>query len=609
MITIDRAHGFRDLQFTNGERMPIHRDLIKHMSTLQNMMSDFATTGPETPIPLPAFITEPIMKWIIDAYILYEAKGFGLESFDNLYDNIAIYNNLNALTRPDASPSYLTLFPDGGEPIRDDLPLMATLIEALSWLEAKQLLLITLDKLFEIVRGMTNGQIRDAYTSQLLLIDISDTNRLPYTPYYEREELIYDFLVHMLPRELIPVISPAIQRYVNPIQCGTHHQLFMKADGLYGAGSDVLGQLGLGTDEVHPLTKLTTLPGNPLLIACSSSSSYCLTTNGLLYHTGSDVVTIGKGRVSQWTLLDVDGKVLLIEGCPGRIMVLTTNGLFAMGNNLHGELGLGDELPRSTLTRVPIDGKVLAISCGDDHTIILTTSGLYGAGSNSHHQLSSVIKGNATNRFQRILTSVHDITSIAAGASHTIIVTSTGVFGTGLAESGQLGRGNVIGGNLASLSPIKNIEGIPISVYANDGYTMLLTSTGLYSTGLGKTGNTQKFVKVFDTSDGEGEGICSVTCSQQQVFIFTDKGNVYLAGRTRGLPTAEVSMEDESDIVLKVFTKMAIEMGYTSTCLEDDKKLTKLQCSHCNGVASFIVKQHDDLALCSKYCLYKHNLQ
>lgn len=163
---------------------------------------------------------------------------------------------------------------------------------------------------------------------------------------------------------------PQLQEYAVPtmvplqnvlaVALGVEHTLFLTRSGVYVSGTNENGQLGLGDKETK--TKPTLLP----------SSFY-------------------------------PGYVISVAVGVRHSMILTSEGLFAFGYNIHGQLGVGDFDDRVMPVRVPLplDIVVKQVVCGYEHTVLLTHEGhVYVCGSNVYGQLG--LRGENSGFHQKI---------------------------------------------------------------------------------------------------------------------------------------------------------------------------------------------------------------
>lgn len=176
----------------------------------------------------------------------------------------------------------------------------------------------------------------------------------------------------------------------------------------------------------------------------------------------------------------------------GHSMFITPNGLFAHGSNDHGQLGIDPETLRyaDRAVKVPLSDlyEVIAVKCGATHTLILTTNGLYACGSNEHGKLgigSDYMDELTVGKPMRV--PLESVTDFACGDTHSIFVTHGGrrLYGAGSNKYMQLGLGEEFSGEYndnAYYAPIRIpfSEKIAIkSVACGDDFSLFLTPDGI----------------------------------------------------------------------------------------------------------------------------------
>jgi len=128
----------------------------------------------------------------------------------------------------------------------------------------------------------------------------------------------------------IPIFTKININNVITLSCGGTHVLIINDDGLYGCGSNTLGQLGLDENTYWVFTKINIL--NVFAISCGGHHS----------------------------------------------MVLTSEGLYSSGSNYFGELGdsFSRIRDRKTFQKIKLDN-IISFSCKYSNSIVLTKKGLY----------------------------------------------------------------------------------------------------------------------------------------------------------------------------------------------------------------------------------------
>ena len=599
----------QEFQLVSGEIITIPGAMLRYFNTLTTLMMEASPEVEGTPIPLiDDFITAPIMKWIIDAYTIYIGENFAILDLDNIYVHAKIYSRLLALLNNAVEP-LLTLFNNEDKPpMIDDLTLLSKVAEVLNWLDASILLVLVVEKMYSLIEELPTDEIRALYIiKKRKADDEEEKNQLSLTPYYKREKLIAALLSQELPYDLIRA-NRALQKYINPITAEDKYIMFLTANnGLY--------QFEVGSDR---FTKIKPQSGQPELIASGASRSLCSTTTNTLYvHSSIGYDDKGYQNKSQWrgTMLGRD-EVLLMSYGRTHAVVLTIRGLFVLGSNTYGQLGLDSKADSTGFTRISTRGVVRAIYATTDRTFVLTTEGFYGTGNNIFNSLSVGSGSPLVLKLTALIGVEGDVLSVSSGIQHTMIVTTLGLYGIGGGTNGVFGRGNQ-----ASLIELTNltdkVEGKPLAVYCGGSYTVVLTTEGLYAAGDNTDGRLgvgadkstirkEEFTKMIGY---EGD-VHSVTCMRNATIILTTTG-VYLAGNKLGMKFA-TSVPDGERVYQ--FYKIVFEMGYftkPSTTIsivtdEPSKKRTKLQCDYCRGRARFI-SSHYDRPYCNKLCSYASN--
>ncbi len=248
--------------------------------------------------------------------------------------------------------------------------------------------------------------------------------------------------------------------------------LITSAGQLYAFGDNRYGELGTttnsGTFEPNPTPTLVTLPGasGPVTqVAAGYEHSLALTSTGQLYAFGSNRYgQLGTPSNSGTfepnptpvliTLPGASGPVTQIATGRYHSLALTSTGqLYAFGLNEDGQLGIeansGTEEPNPTPTLVTLpgaSGPVTQIAAGARHSLAVTSSGeLFAFGSNYYGQLgletnSGTGVPNPTPARITLPGASGPVTQVAAGADHSLALTSTGqLYAFGENEYGQLG--------------------------------------------------------------------------------------------------------------------------------------------------------------------------
>lgn len=228
---------------------------------------------------------------------------------------------------------------------------------------------------------------------------------------------------------------------------GGMHSLFVTADGtLWAMGHNGYGQLGNGT------TSSTNLPvnvaSNVVAVAAGSDHSLFVKSNGTLWAMGESMYgELGIGTNGGYpfgitTPIYVTSNVVAIAAGMDFSLFVTAGGtLWTMGNNTHGQLGLGTVGPfgRNYPTPVSVASNVVAVAAGNSHSLFVKMDGiLWGMGDNSDCRL-----GNTANNinFLTPIVVASNVIAVAAGGSHSLFVKADGtLWGMGRSDEGQVGN-------------------------------------------------------------------------------------------------------------------------------------------------------------------------
>ena len=181
------------------------------------------------------------------------------------------------------------------------------------------------------------------------------------------------------------------------------------------------------------------------------------------------------GGITNWSQLS--------GGFNHSLGVTTTGIAYGWGNNFYGRVGDGTNF-NNRLSPVSVVGGITnwsRVAAGGQHSLGLTSTGIaYGWGRNYAGQLGT---GNITDRLSPVIVvgGITNWSQLAAGASHSLGVTSTGIaYAWGDNNNGNLGDGTS-GVGASKSSPVTVIGGITnwTQVSAGAAHSLGLTSTGV----------------------------------------------------------------------------------------------------------------------------------
>ncbi len=303
----------------------------------------------------------------------------------------------------------------------------------------------------------------------------------------------------------VPVSVPAGVT-VASVRAGCAHSVALTSTGkllAWGANSD--GEVGDGTTKTPRKTPVSVkLPANTKITAVRAGcdDSIALTKTGTVLSWGLGLY----GELGDGGLKNADAPVQaklpkgtkiksVSAGCFHNVALTTSGTLYAWGRNSSGQLGDGTHKNRRNpvAVKLPAGVKATGVSAGCDYTLALTSDGLYAWGNNLDGQLGT---GDKTSHdipqlipFLFRGTGPGTITSVFAGCNHTIALFSKGaVLAWGSDQFGQLGDD----GNATELKPVAvmlptTITVKSISAGCDDGYA-LATNGEVFAWGLGTDG-------------------------------------------------------------------------------------------------------------------------
>jgi alpha-tubulin suppressor-like RCC1 family protein len=309
---------------------------------------------------------------------------------------------------------------------------------------------------------------------------------------------------------------------VTRIAAGGGHSLAVTSSGqLYAFGANFSGELGIstnsGTSNPNPTPTLVGLPGEigtVTQIAAGKYHSLVVTSSGQLYAFGQNIYgELGSATNNGTpnpnptpTLVGLPGEigtVTQIAAGAHHSLVLTSSGqLYAFGLNGSGELGSpsnnGTANPNPTPTLVGLPGQlgtVTQIAAGDSHSLVLTSSGqLYAFGHNRYGELGNATNNatsnpNPTPALVGFPGQIGAVTEIAAGTDNSLVLTSSGqLYAFGSNAYGELG--SAANSGTSNPNPTPTLVGLPgeigvvTQIAAADGHSSIVTSSGqLYTFG------------------------------------------------------------------------------------------------------------------------------
>jgi alpha-tubulin suppressor-like RCC1 family protein len=412
-----------------------------------------------------------------------------------------------------------------------------------SILESTQDLLSNTDVIIESAQDL----LYDPAVPYASEIDFAISNLLSYDPYAGQNPT--DPLLTQLNDGLIPYLQTALTKIgdlnkIIQVACGESHTLVLTNAGkVYATGLNTSGQLGI--DNYFEAYRLTAMTGEGAsgctAIATGSFHSIVLKDNGAVYATGDNTngqLGIGStgGTVNTLTLMTGFGTLgcTAIAAGGNHSLVLKSGAAYGTGYNWYGQLGVGDDVDKDTLTAMTGFGTsgCTAIAAGGSHSIVLRGTTVYGTGYNSIGQIGL----GFTNYFTTLTQVTTGCTAIAAGASHSIVLKDTGaVWATGDNYWGKLGIGSGVLNVLILTAMTGEGTSHCTAIAGGENHSIVLKDTGaVYATGrnyYGQLGTGGGSVLTLTPMNGLGTSGCTaIAAGASHSVVLKGTGGAYGTG-------------------------------------------------------------------------------
>ncbi len=293
------------------------------------------------------------------------------------------------------------------------------------------------------------------------------------------------------------------------VAAGLYHGLALSSSGVVFAwGWNIVGQLGNGSTNGSDVPVRVRLPG------------------------GTRVTGISAGFAHS-------------------VAVTSTGAVLAWGKNYNGDLGNGSTTDSDVPVKVslPPGTQVIAIAAGSEHSLAVTSTGAVLAwGYNADGQLGNGGTGSSNVPVNVSLPAGTNVTAVAAGALHSLAVTSTGaVLAWGYNADGELGDGGTTnsdvpvmvklpaGTKVTAVAAGGSPEGVGGATFG-PGHSLALTASGAvlawgYNTdgelGNGGTASSDVPVKVKLPA---GTKVTAVAAGELHSLAVTSRGTVLAWG-------------------------------------------------------------------------------
>lgn len=220
-----------------------------------------------------------------------------------------------------------------------------------------------------------------------------------------------------------------------------HSMLVDESNNVYLWGKNTEGQLGIGhAREVEEICVHISSKDSIKAAVSKEGMNYLVTGEGRVLSWPQKVTNDNENQIDEGVnlfrpfqvIFPNNQKIINLSMGTDFVVFLSINGtLFSMGENLYGELGLGNKIRRNEPTIIlalrDANEKIIDISCGSKHVIAQSALGkLYTWGLNNNHQLGTDDKKNSLVPVKYIIPGYNNarakIRSIQAGVSSTIVL-------------------------------------------------------------------------------------------------------------------------------------------------------------------------------------------
>jgi alpha-tubulin suppressor-like RCC1 family protein len=324
----------------------------------------------------------------------------------------------------------------------------------------------------------------------------------------------------------------------------TNNIILTENNELYICGSNYSGQLGLGNNNNRNVyTKLEHNLGKIRNISIGKSHNIILNENNELYVCGSNyssqlgLCDYENRNVYTYTKLENNfGKIKNIHcGSYHNIILNENNEIFVVGNNSFGQLGLGDNNDRNVYTKLEHNfGKIKYIYCGAYHNIILNENNeLFVCGDNMRGQLGLGDNKNR-NTYTKIKHNFGKIKNIYCGENHNIILNENNeLYVCGFNHCGQLGLGDKKDRNV--YTKLEHNFGKIKNICCGDFHNIIFNENNeLYVCGYnyrGQLGLGDYYIRYTYTNLEHNLGeIKNIYCCENYSIILNDDNEIYVCG-------------------------------------------------------------------------------
>ena len=349
---------------------------------------------------------------------------------------------------------------------------------------------------------------------------------------------------------------------LNSIVCVLYHTICISSEGnVYSVGGLEQGIHGHSTN----VTSLTRIPS---LTQIKSVSSYrqtlCLDFDGNVFIFGSNRKgALGIG-IDQFSLdhihtphkLELPPIKHISVGLNFSMCVSENNELYSFGDNIYGNLGLGDVVSRNFPQKIESLANVDYVECGSNHTICKTLNNeIYCWGHNEFGQLGV---GHSKNILSPFLTNniwPDEVIMFKCGFRHTLALNSYNeVYSCGLNSNGQLGRIESVNNcKMIKIDGLNDIVRLECGYYHSiciDGCGQLFVFGKNYSGELGLRDIHEIFTPIKHPSLSN---IIDISSRGNHSFVKTSNNEIYAFGYNKYSQLGIETEDDEQFTPIRVF--------------------------------------------------------
>jgi alpha-tubulin suppressor-like RCC1 family protein len=323
------------------------------------------------------------------------------------------------------------------------------------------------------------------------------------------------------------------------------------------------------------------------IILEKNSTASVVTVGGLIVE--------GSGAVA---LKDVNiVNITIVAGYYNSFALRSDGKLWASGYNDFGQLGLGNNVSKTSFESVTISGlpsgaKIVSIAAGGFHSLALDSEGgVWASGYNDFGQLG--LSNNVSKTSFVKVTSLSDknITAITAGYYHSLALDNNGkVWASGYDNDGQLGLGDTNGKNVFTEVSLSGKIITAIAAGAGGHHSLALDSNGgVWASGYNEAGqlglrDTNKrtsFEQVTINTLPSNAKIVSIAVNHVHSLALDSNGGVWASGlHDRGQLGLgnDINQNEFKSVIINGLTSGAKIVsisagGIHSLALDDDGKL------------------------------------